>query len=171
MPLFLYGIGMAFIFSGIVWVMLTRRARSLEFPPSVGGDAGSVEGEDDHSDVSGLDEESDSRRESAASQRGVQALFSSDEGRVVRGSDRSRSARLSWRFLMDIVEWSVFMVVYAGLVQEYNSNVLMRLWIRESFPLAGLLLNYYALAAVGFVAGVLLFSLLLQKWRWTRIRE
>ena len=81
----------------------------------------------------------------------------------------SRNTRLSRRFFLGIVEWSLGIVLYAGLVQQYNSNVYMRLWVHESFPFAEFLLNYYAVVAVSLMGVTLVSSLLIREWRGREI--
>jgi hypothetical protein len=98
------------------------------------------------------------------SQRGVQALFSPDENGSTRGRDMSRNTWVSRRFFVGIVEWSLGIVLYAGLVQQYSSNVYMRLWVHESFPFAEFLLNYYGFVVVALVGITLISSSLLQEW-------
>lgn len=77
----------------------------------------------------------------------------------------SRNTWLSRRFFVGIVEWSLGIVLYAGLIQQYNSNVYMRLWVHQSFPFAEFLLNYYGFVAVSLVGVILVFSALIREWR------
>jgi len=76
----------------------------------------------------------------------------------------SRNTWVSKRFFVGVAEWSLGIVIYAGIVQQYNSNVYMRLWVHESFPFAELLLNYYGFVAVTLVGISLVFSSLLREW-------
>jgi sterol desaturase/sphingolipid hydroxylase (fatty acid hydroxylase superfamily) len=121
-------------------------------------------GEDESRDISISSSQSGNRHMDTGSQRGVQALFSPDANGSTRGHSMSRNTWVSRRSLVGIVEWSLGIILYAGLVQQYNSNVYMRLWVHESFPFAELLLNYYGLVAVTVLGIILVFSSLLQEW-------
>jgi len=172
LPLTLYGIGIAFIFSGIVWVLLTRRAQPLRISSSAAkGISGSASAREEFKDLAKFGPENDTSLEGRTPRRGVGAIFTSDEAGRASRVEASRTRLVSRRFLLDIVEWSLFMVFYAGLVQEYISNVYLQLWVRRNFPIAQYFLNDYAVLVVTMTVGVLVIAPLLRKWRLRNIRE
>ena len=96
------------------------------------------------------------------SKRGVEAIFTPDEGE----SQQRRAARTGWvsrRLVADIVELSLLLIFYAGFVQDYSSNLYLQSWVRATFPWVAYLLNYYAVVTVAAVAGFLMISLILKQ--------
>lgn len=161
-PLLLYGIGIAFFFSGIVWTAHIRRQRSIAIPRSDGVGGEDSTGQFDESrDVSIATAENDWGQGRTGSQRGVGSLFSDDYQR----SSRQLPSRKSWnsrKFLVGVIEWSLATLIYSWLVEQYNSNVYMRTWVHGSFPFAEFLLNYEALVAIVALEAALVF------WMWAR---
>jgi len=168
-PLLLYGIGIAFFFSGIVWTAHIRRQRSIAIPRSNGVGGEDSTGQFDESrDVSIATAENDWGQSRTGSQRGVGSLFSDDDQR----SSRQLPSRKSWnsrkfpwnsrKFLMGVIEWSLATLIYSWLVEQYNANVYMRTWVHGSFPFAEFLLNYEALVAIVALEAALVF------WMWAR---
>src|SRR5206468_11527234 len=80
---------MAFIFSGIVWAQLTRRAHSIRIAQTVGREAAGLTGareetdsdelEDEFQDISSFGNVGYSKRRGRVARRGVGAIFSSDK--------------------------------------------------------------------------------------------
>ena len=104
-----------------------------------------------------------------ASKRGVEAIFSSDEGESPLG----RAARTRWvsrRLVADIVELSLLLIFYTGFVQDYSSNLYLQTWVRATFPWGAYILNYYAVLTVAVIVGFLVISLI-QKQRLETFRR
>src|SRR5438552_11458533 len=81
-PLLLYGIGIAFFFSGIVCTAHIRRQRSIAIPRSNGVGGEDSTGQSDESrDVSIPTAENDWRQGRTVSQRGAGSLFLDDDHR------------------------------------------------------------------------------------------
>ncbi len=79
---------------------------------------------------------------------------------VARGEPR----RISKTLALAMVEAIVLIMVYAGLVQEYVSNINMQQWVRANIWPGAYVLNYNALFLVlGGVLGTLTFQLILGK--------
>ncbi len=129
-----------FIFGGIAWAALTRRARTVHH----------------------LRFEEDARP--IGSKRGVEAIFSSDDGESPQRRAVTRASWVSRRLVADIVELSLLLILYAGFVQDYSSNFYLQSWIRATFPWGQYVLNYYALLTVGAIVGFLMIWLI-QKQR------
>jgi len=129
-----------FIFGGIAWAALTRRARTVHH----------------------LRFEEDSRP--IGSNRGVEAIFSSDDGESLQRRAVTRASWISRRLVADIVELSLLLIFYAGFVQDYSSNFYLQSWMSATFPLGRYVLNYYALLTVGAIVGFLMIWLI-QKHR------
>ena len=156
LPLYLYGVGLVLIFSGIVWAALTHRSRSLQVPRL------QAQTEVDHG-ISAANAEVENIRR-PLSHRGVEALFSPE--RDLATSQRvSRNIWLSKTFLFGVVEYCFALLLYAGLVLEYNSSTYIRSWVRASLPFIEFLLNFYAFVAVAVIATVIALVVLIQSWR------
>ena len=163
LPLFLYGIGIVLILSGIVWAALKHRARSLQVPRSVSA-------KNELRDTPPLSSEVDDGGRSTISRRGVGALFSSDEELDMTRRGIPRNGWVSRSFLLGITELGFAILLYAGLVGAYNSSVYMRLWVHSSLPFAEFLFNYYAVAGVAVLAIVMAVSVLLRNRQKRQIR-
>jgi len=161
-PLLLYGIGLVFFFSGIVWTAHIRRQRSIAIPRSsgIGGEDSTGQFDESH-DASIATAENDIGQGRTGSHRGVRSLFSDND----QSSSRQLPSRKSWnsrKFLVGVIEWSLATLIYSWLVEQYNSNVYMRTWVHGSFPFAEFLLNYEALVAIVALEAALVF------WMWAR---
>src|SRR5438128_1812492 len=152
---------MAFIFSGIVWAQLTRRAHSLrtsmlggeetEGFTGVRDETESADLEDQFRDISSFGRAGHDKRKSIVARRGVRAIFSSDEDWSTGKHEGSRISRISTTMLVNSIGWGLFLVVYALLVREYTSSVYMQSWIRANFGFGAYLLNYYALLGIAMM--------------------
>jgi hypothetical protein len=179
LPFWLYGIGMALIFSGIVWVQLTRRAQSIRIPRSLvmetsgAGRSGtdSAELEDEVGDVSSFGNVDYSKRKGKVGRGGVGAIFSSDETWSTVEHEGSRLGWISATMLANVIGWTLFLVVYAVLVQEYSSNAYMQSWIQARFSLGVYLLNDYMLLATATLLGFLLFRMIFLDWHHAKARK
>ena len=161
-PLLLYGIGLVFFFSGIVWTAHIRRQRSIAIPRSsgIGGEDSTGQFDESH-DASIATAENDIGQGRTGSHRGVRSLFSDND----QSSSRQLPSRKSWnsrKFLVGVIEWSLATLIYSWLVEQYNSNVYMRTWVHGSFPFAEFLLNYEALVAIVALEAALVF------WMWAK---
>jgi hypothetical protein len=137
---------MVFVFGGIAWAALTRRARAVHH----------------------LRFEEGARP--VGSKRGVEAIFSPEEGPSPQGRAVTRASWVSRRLIADIVELSLLLVFYAGFVQDYLSNYYLQSWIRATFPWGRYVLNYYALLTAGAIVGFLMIWLI-QKQRQETFRS
>ena len=181
LPIWLYGVGMAFIFSGIVWAQLTRRAHSIRIPASMGeetasltevkDETGSAELEEEFHDISSFGKVDHSKRKGMVARRGVRAIFSSDEDWSTGKHEGSRMDWISPTMLLNIVGWGLFLVVYALLVQEYSSNAYMQSYIQTKFSFGAYLLNDYTLLVAATILGFLLFRMLFLNWRHAKTRR
>jgi hypothetical protein len=181
LPIWLYGIGMAFIFSGIVWAQLTRRAHSIRIAQSVGNEAagltgvreetGSAELEDEFHDISSFGNVDYNRRKGRVARRGVGAIFSSDKDWSTGKREGSRRDWISTTVLLNVIGWGLFLVVYAFLVQDYSSNAYMQSYIQAKFGLGAYLLNDYTLLITATLLGFLMFRMLFLNWRQAKTRR
>jgi hypothetical protein len=181
LPIWLYGVGIAFIFSGIVWAQLTRRAHLTPISTSLGGqnegsigakdERDSAEFEDEFHDISGFGKAGHNERKGLVARRGVRAIFSSDEDWSTEQHERSRMNWISTTMLLNIIGWGLFLVVYGFLVQEYSSNAYMQSWIRTKFSFGVYLLNDYTLLLTATMLGFLLFRMLFLNWRQAKARR
>jgi hypothetical protein len=172
---------MAFIFSGIVWAQLTRRAHAIRLSPSVGEEnrgltgvkagADSAELEDELDDDSAFGKAGNSNRKALVARRGVGAIFSSDEDWSRVSHEGSRTNWISTTVLLNVVGWVLFLVVYGILVQEYGSNAYMQSWIRTNFSFGAFLLNDYTLLVTATTLGFLIFRMLFLNWRHAKARR
>jgi len=172
---------MAFIFSGIVWAQLTRRAHSMRLSTSVGEEDGGLSGlrdetdsaelEDEFHDISSFGKGDHSKRKGLVPRRGVRAIFSSDEDWSTGLQERSRTNWISTTILLNVIGWVLFLVVYALLVQEYTSNAYMQSWIRTKFSFGAYLLNEYTLLVAATMLGFLLFRMLFLNRRQAKTRR
>jgi hypothetical protein len=181
LPIWLYGIGMALIFSGIVWAQLTRRAHSLRVSTSVAeqtadltgvrNEPGSGELEDDFRGISSFGKLDRDKRKGLVARRGVGAIFSSDQDWSTGEREGSRVRWISTTMLLNVVGWGMFLVVYALLVQEYTSNAYMQSYVRTKLGFGAYLLDNYTLLVVATLLGFLLFRMLFLNWRHAKTRR
>jgi len=129
-----------FIFGGIAWAALTRRAHAVHH----------------------LRFEEDARP--IGSKMGVNAIFSSDDSENPQKTSPFRIGWISRRLIADIVELNLVLIFYAGFVQDYSSNLYLQSWIRATFPWGRYVLNYYAVLTAAVIAGFLMIWLI-QKQR------
>jgi len=172
---------MAFIFSGIVWAQLTRRAHSIRIPASMGeetvgltsvrDETGSAELEDEFHDISSFGNVDYSKRRGRVTRRGVGAIFSPDEGWSTGKHEGSRKDWISPTVLLNVVGWGLFLVVYAFLVQEYSSNAYMQSYIQTKFSFGTYLLNDYTLLITATLLGFLIFRMLFLNRRHAKTRR
>lgn len=172
---------MALIFSGIVWVQLTRRAHSVRIPQSVGQEAphltgigdetGSSEREDEFHDISSFGNVDYSKRKGKVARRGVGAIFSSDKDWSAVKHEGSRRDWISPTMLLNVIGWSLFLVVYAFLVQEYGSNPYMQSYIHTKLGFGAYLLNDYTLLITATALGFLIFRMLFLNWHQAKTRR
>jgi len=171
---------MAFIFSGIVWVQLTRRAHSIRIQ-SVGQEAAGLTGvrdethsaelEDEVHDISSFGNVDYSKRKGRVARKGVGAIFSSDKDWSTGKHEGSRRDWISPTMLLNVIGWSLFLVVYALLVQEYSSNAYMQSYVQTKFSFGAYLLNDYTLLVTATFLGFLLFRMLFLNWRQAKTRR
>jgi hypothetical protein len=172
---------MALIFSGIVWVQLTRRAHSIRVSSSMGKEtvgltramAGtdSAELEDEFHDISSFGNVDYGKRTGRVARRGVGAIFSSDEDWTTGRHEGSRMSWISTTMLVNVVGWAMFLVVYAFLVQDYTSNAYMQSYIQAKFSFGAYLLNDYTLLIAATALGFLLFRMFFLNWRQAKTRR
>ena len=172
---------MAFIFSGIVWAQLTRRAHSIRIAQSVGREAAGLTGareetdsaelEDEFHDISSFGNVDYSKRKGRVARRGVGAIFSSDKDWSTGKHEGSRRDWISTTVLLNVIGWDLFLVVYALLVQEYSSNAYMQSYIQTKFSFGAYLLNDYTLLITATLMGFLIFRMLFLNWRQAKTRR
>ena len=71
--------------------------------------------------------------------------------------------RVSKGLVSAVIQSSVFVASYCGLVAEYNNNPSMQAWVQTNLPLVGDLLNYYGVVLLSGLLGVLAFRSLPRK--------
>jgi uncharacterized membrane protein len=152
LPLWLYGIGLGFIVSGMVWAQLTRSARSIQISP-------------------GVSAEQDQERTGLFPRKGVRAIFSSDEDWASPSSDGLRESWISSGMLVNLAGWALFLGLYALLVQEYTSSASLQSWVQQRFTFGDYFLNYYAFLAVTSTAVFLVFRVLFLRRRRLNLRR
>ncbi|MBO0888768.1 hypothetical protein J2P12_06675 [Candidatus Bathyarchaeota archaeon] len=116
----------------------------------------------DHGISAGGAEVEDIRR--PLSHRGVEALFTAEED-LATSRRVSRNIWLSKSFLFGVAEYCLALLLYAGLILEYDSSTYIRSWVRASLPFIEFLLNFYAFVAVAVLATVMVLVVLIQSWR------
>ena len=84
------------------------------------------------------------------SERGVEDL---SEGRRMF----DQSSKLG---IVAFIQGLVLAALYAGLVQEYDSNLTLQIWVRSSLPIAQSILNWEGLVILSVSLGLLLVQFL-----------
>lgn len=79
-------------------------------------------------------------------------------------SAKPQPRRVSRTLALAVTEAVILVIIYAGLVQEYASNINMQRWVRTNVWPGAFILNYNALFLVlGGLLGTLVFQLVMRK--------
>ena len=84
------------------------------------------------------------------SQRGIEGL--SEERRMF-----DQSSKLG---IVAFIQGLVLVALYAGFVQEYDSNLTLQIWVRSSLPIAQSILNWEGVVILSVSLGLLLVQFL-----------
>lgn len=88
----------------------------------------------------------------------------------VKVARKPRFGFLSKGLTIALVQATLMIILYGGLVQEYASNVNMRNWVKANFTPGSYLLNYNAVLLLAGLLAVLIFQLLPRKLQSKKLK-
>ncbi len=158
LPFWLTAIGFSFVFVGTGWALLKWSSRPTNVRTWTRSGKSSeiiLPGDSLSDDSIGSDDlETFGSQRTRAVGRGVQAIFTSSQ---------KERLTISRTMLVALVEVVGLIALYAGLVQEYSTNLGMQSWVRSNFSFGQYFLSYDAVLVLTGLIAVISFRFL--PWR------